>query len=86
MAWTFSDWIKEDVGSATRLTKLRCHIEEVSNAIKGPNFTHAGSSIDRMHLQKYLDSLMALEPTESAKVTTGSSASPVFTKGNPLVR
>lgn len=32
--WVYSDWITYPTGSSTRLTRLRLHIQEVSDALK----------------------------------------------------
>lgn len=61
MAWTYSDWVTEATGSTTRLSKLRLHIQEVSDAIQSGDFAVQGLSVSKSSLQSYLSDLKADE-------------------------
>jgi len=67
-AWTYSDWITYDNGSLTRLSRLRLHIQEVSDFISTGDYTVQGRSLDKSQVERYLEKLMAKEKEES-KVT-----------------
>lgn len=85
-AWTYSDWITKESGSADRLSRLRLHIQEVSDFISTGNFTTEGKSIDKDNLQNYLGRLLDLEPGEASASAAASSTSKraFFTRGRAL--
>ena len=56
MAWTYSDWI-EQTDAATRVTRLRSHIREVSDRVTGATSKPDGESYNPDVLQKYLAEL-----------------------------
>jgi hypothetical protein len=78
--WTYSDWVTQTVDS-TRLTRLRLHIQEVSENILGAK-TRNGAFFPPD--QGYLDSLMGKEKTLSASVNVASS--PTFAQSRALCR
>lgn len=66
MAWTYSDWITQTSGS-TRLSQLRLHIQEVSNAIQANQTINVnGRQIGKFALVDYLKQLRADEKELSA--------------------
>lgn len=85
-AWTYSDWIIYASGDATRLSRLRLHIQEVSNAIKSGSYSVEGRSRDLAEIQAYLTALLAREK-EEATASSASSATEsraFFTRGRAL--
>lgn len=84
-AWTYSDWVTYATGNATRLSRLRLHIQEVSDRISGGSFATEGKSHDYGFLQDYLNDLLKKETSEAA---TGDSVATTptrvsFTRGVP---
>ena len=70
--WTYSDWITQST-DALRLSRLRLHIQEVSDKLAG--FTQQaamGLSAQRPPLQQYLDMLIKRE--EQLALATGDSS------------
>lgn len=63
MAWTYSDWISRT--GTDRLTRLRLHIQEVSDAITAATDSN-GETYNPQVLQTYLDGLMRREGQISA--------------------
>lgn len=59
-AWTYSDWVTYDDGSA-KLAQLRLHIQEVSDKLSNPNYATDGLSVSQQNLPAYLDGLKADE-------------------------
>lgn len=82
-AWTYSDWITYATGNATRISRLRLHIQEVSDRISNGSFATEGKSHDYGLLQDYLAELMRTETAEASigdsVATTPSRVS--FTRG-----
>lgn len=68
--WTYSDWITHD-DQATRLTRLRLHIVEVSEHILGTSTR--GRSVTAAN-QQYLSGLQATEATLTNSVSRPSIA------------
>jgi hypothetical protein len=59
--WTYSNWVTLTTASA-RLTGLRQHIQEVSDALANPQSVNSSShGLAKFDLQQYLESLMARE-------------------------
>jgi hypothetical protein len=84
-AWTYSDWITYASDSATRLSRLRLHIQEVSDRISSGSYASEGKSHDYGFLQDYLAELMKKEKSEATIAdtiaTTPKRSS--FTRGVP---
>lgn len=57
MSWTYSDYVTYDRTSATRLTRLRLHIQEVSEKID-TEVSADGKSEQLFSLRLYLDRLL----------------------------
>lgn len=77
MAWTYSDWISTD--GSSRLTRLRLHIQEVSDALTA-SYQSDGTSYNPAHLNSYLSSLHAQEASLSA-VSAGNRVSRMRLRG-----
>lgn len=60
MTYTYGDYITIDTPAA-RLTRLRLHIVEVSQAVLSPNLSGDGKSVDYTAMQQYLRDLKAEE-------------------------
>lgn len=73
MAWSNSNWIT--LTGQARLTALRAHIQEVSEALT-PSTTSNGETYNPQHLQPYLDGLMKKEQTLSQALAGGVFAVP----------
>ena len=73
MAWTYSDWVTYEVGVADRLTRLRLHMVEVSDAMSGvAEATGQGQGAKRHSgLAAYLESLREQEASLIAASSTG---------------
>lgn len=82
-AWTYSDWITYEVGNSTRLSRLRLHIQEVSDRISNGNFQTEGTAHSYDFLQDYLESLSEKEVEEAALVNAGLGNRCSFTRGVP---
>lgn len=80
--WTYSDWITYDVGNATRLSRLRLHIQEVSDKISRGNFAQGNVSHDYSSFIPYLESLKVAEQNEAAARGTNQSR---FTRGKAVL-
>lgn len=61
MAWTYSDWVTQTT-SATRLSRLRLHIQEVSDKLQG-RASGDGISYDPGQLRQYIKDLREDERT-----------------------
>lgn len=68
MAWTYSDWIT--LTGQNRLTRLRLHIQEVSDAMT-PATTTNGEIYNPQLLQPYLDGLIKREQDLAAAIGAG---------------
>lgn len=79
MAWSYSDWITYARGSATRLSRLRLHIQEVSDVVHSGSYQINGRSVSRAEAQSYLDTLLSLEAVEDAALALADS-SPTATR------
>lgn len=66
MAWTYSDYIT--FTGQDRLTRLRLHIQEVSDALTARTTTD-GETYDPATLTSYLDGLQRKEQQISAALT-----------------
>lgn len=76
-AWTYSDWITQAT-DALRLSRLRLHIQEVSDSLARVKTTEEQDrTTERFDLQNYLESLhveeKALRSTVGAAATVGST-------------
>jgi hypothetical protein len=56
MAWTYSDWVTYADGSA-KLTRLRQHVQEVSDKLSSADYSTEGLSISRGSTAGYLETL-----------------------------
>ncbi len=84
-AWTYSDWVTFESGSATRLSRLRSHIKEVSDYIQTGGYTVQGRSHTKAELVDYLETLIRLEKDEAAITAAAVGTSRAFwTKGRFL--
>ena len=85
LAWTYSDYITYDPGSA-RLTRLRLHIQEVTDAIKNPQrLTISGKDLTKYDLRKYLEGLKA-EEKQSSSSTKNNFGMTFFNTTQPGTR
>ena len=64
MAYTYADWITQ-ADNATRLTRLRLHIQEVSEAMTA-GMTADGVSVNPSNLGQYYDMLTKREESLGA--------------------
>lgn len=83
MAWSYSDWLTESYGS-TRLSKLRSHIQEVSDALSA-ELTAGAQSRSTHAVQRYLDTLLAKLPREERLCDQAAGTRPLFTRGRALL-
>lgn len=67
--WTYSDWITQPYG-ATRLSRLRLHIQEVSEKVS-EEMAADGQSSSSNAVEKYLESLRKTE-VEEARLCGGA--------------
>jgi hypothetical protein len=70
LAWTYSDWITQTTDS-TRLTRLRLHIQEVSDKIT-QEVSSGGNSRSSSALQAYLADIRKEEKSLAAAVSGAS--------------
>lgn len=84
MAWTYSDWITYSSGSASRLERLRLHVQEVANAIQGGAYSIPGLSFGPGGISAYLDSLKEDEQREAQAVEQATGVRVGFTRGRPV--
>lgn len=82
--WTYSDWITYESGTATRLTRLRLHIKEVSDRISTGNYSNQKGSHDKDALEKYLELLHRDERSESAAAGATNGSRAYFTRGRAI--
>lgn len=83
-AWTYSDWVTLASGSSERLTRLRLHIKEVSDAISTGNYSNTKGSRDKDALQKELSDLRKIEQTEAAASAAVTGRGTSFTRARVL--
>ena len=83
-AWTYSDWITYDPGNATRISRLRLHIQEVSDKISEGDFSSEQKSNSYGYLQSYLDKLMGQEKEEAATAAASAGTRSGFTRGRAI--
>ena len=83
-AWTYSDWITYETTSATRLSRLRLHIQEVSDKLSSGSYSIPGFSTSKGELVSYLDRLRVDEPLVAQAVQRATGARVGFTRGNAL--
>ena len=70
-SWTYSDWITYDVGAALRLSRLRLHIQEVSDALADPaSAAGQGQSASKRDTTAYLARLGEKEAEIAAASST----------------
>ena len=81
MVWTYSNYITYDPG-ATRLSRFRSHIQEVSDQLSAETAAR-GRSHSTNVLQSYLDRLMAREAAETSRCNLASGSSVAFTRARP---
>lgn len=81
MAWTYSDYVTYDYG-ATRLSRFRSHIQEVSDKISA-EMSAGGRSRSTNALQSYLNSLLAREEQEVSSNKAAAGTRTVFTRARP---
>jgi len=79
--WTYSDWITYDEDSSTRLTRLRLHIQEVSDFLSTGDYNINGRSVDKSALQGQLKILYEKEEEESKKAGSTNGKRHAFTRG-----
>lgn len=80
-AWTYSDWITYERSSADRLTRLRLHVQEVSDKLASGSYSIPGFSTSKGELAAYLDRLTTQEKEEAAAVGRATGARVGFTRG-----
>lgn len=69
-AWTYSDWITQ-TDASTRLSRLRLHVQEVSDAMANPQGVNSSShGVQKFDLQGYLKELRAEESSLAAASAT----------------
>lgn len=83
-AWTYSDWITLSPGSSERLTRLRLHIQEVSDRISTGNYANPKGSHDKDALQRELESLRKIEKDETAASAALTGRGVSFTRAKLL--
>jgi hypothetical protein len=69
-AWTYSDWVTYESGSASRLSRLRLHVQEVSDRIAETPTSVAGDggSASWSPHSDYLKTLLAEEKSLAQEV------------------
>lgn len=80
MAWTYSDWVTKATGSAERLSRLRLHLQEVTDQI-GASYSLPGISMSKGELVAYADRLKADEAVEAAAVERATGTRVGWTRG-----
>lgn len=80
-AWTYSDWITFETGNASRLSRLRLHIREVSDEISTGSFAVEQKSHDKALLQAYLSELLKKEAVEATAAGVSSGTRAGWTRG-----
>lgn len=83
-AWLYSDWVTLATGSTARLTRLRLHIQEVSDAISTGNVSNTKGSRDKDAIEKYLEKLHALEKTEVGASSASTGLGTSFTRARTI--
>ena len=85
-AWTYSDWETTTAdGSSARLTRLRLHIKEVSDALLGVNISYPGGrSHEHPDLDAYLASLRAEAKTLERRVEVANGTRIGFSRGRAI--
>lgn len=83
MAWTYHDWRSAGApGSSARLTALRGHIAEVTQAIGSvPTYSMQTRSVDKSSLIDYLKTLNDAEKAESAALDTSAGTRVGWSRG-----
>lgn len=83
MAWTYSDYVTLSSGAA-KLTRLRLHIQEVSDRISGGSYTLAGISVSKGDMLALRDQLTEEEKALTRLIETQNGTRVRFARGRPL--
>lgn len=79
--WTYSDWITYAPDDSSRLTRLRLHIKEVSDALRTGSYEVGDTSVDKDLIQDYHASLMDTLKSEEASAPSTTSKRTYWTRG-----
>lgn len=82
--WTYSDWITYERSSASRLSRLRLHIQEVSDKLSSGSYSIPGFSTSKGELAAYLDRLSSQEEVEASAVGRATGARVGITRGRVI--
>jgi hypothetical protein len=83
--WTYSDWVTYEDGSA-KLTRLRLHVQEVSDKLANPSYSTEGLSVNpRENLGTYLAGLNAEREKLEATVGRANGTRLGWTRGRALL-
>ena len=82
--WDYSDWITYEQSNSLRLSRLRLHIQEVSDFISTGSYSKGGRNLDKKFLQDYLDTLFEKEKDENSVGGSSNGNQSAFTRGRPL--
>lgn len=82
--WDYSDYITYDESTTTYLTRLRLHIQEVSNKLITGSYSLGGRSVSKGFLQDYLKDLQAKEKRAADIQGAGSGTRSSFTRGRAI--
>lgn len=84
-AWTYSDWDTGYTdGSAEQLARLKLHVKEVADAIRGGSTSTEGKSHDVDPLLNYLKLLEERRDALAAAVSTSAGTRSAFTRGRAI--
>ena len=82
--WTYSDWVTYEDGSA-KLTRLRLHVQEVSDKLANPNYATDGLSVSQQNLAAYLVGLNTEREKLEATVGRAGGTRLGWTRGRALL-
>jgi uncharacterized protein YraI len=82
--WDYSDYVTYDHGTASRLSRLRLHIKEVSDKISTGDYATDQKSHSQGYLANYLKQLKDEEKAEAITVGASSGDQAPFTRGRGI--
>lgn len=84
-SWAYSDWITKASGSSDRLSRLRLHVQEVSDEIASGSYAQEGKSKEKGLLESYLRTLLETERRESTSIEAVAGTRVGWTRGRALL-
>jgi len=83
MAWSYSDYVTYDEGSATAVERLALHVQEVSDLLATGSYTLGDHSFSAADLQRYLADLKTELRRQRSLADAGQGKRIDYSRGVP---